>query len=115
MDMVKVLDEVARELGVTRPQVCVAWVAAHPEVASVLAGGEKPEHVEENLKGTELKLPASAMARLNAAAEAYAVRMAQEKMASTPRAAGMPRRPTYETRHRTTPMWYRWCMGIRWQ
>ena len=81
MDMVTVLDEVAGELGVTRPQVCVGWVAAHSEVASVLSGAEKPEHVEENLKGTELTLPASAMAKLNAAAEAYAVRMAQEKMA----------------------------------
>ena len=81
MDMVTVLEEVAGELGVTRPQVCVGWVAAHSEVASVLSGAEKPEHVEENLKGTELTLPASAMAKLNAAAEAYAVRMAQEKMA----------------------------------
>lgn len=81
MDVVTVLDEVAGELGVTRPQVCVAWVAAHPEVSSVLAGAEKPEHVEENLKGTELTLPASAMARLNAAAEAYAVRIIEEKAA----------------------------------
>jgi len=81
MDVVTVLDEVAGELGVTRPQVCVAWVAAHSEVSSVLAGAEKPEHVEENLKGTELALPAPAMARLDAAAEAYAVRMTQEKMA----------------------------------
>lgn len=81
MDVVTVLDEVARELGVTRPQVCVAWVAAHSEVASVLSGAEKPEHVEENLKGTELALPASAMDKLNAAAEGYAVRMIQEKTA----------------------------------
>lgn len=81
MDVVTVLDEVAGELGVTRPQVCVAWVAAHSEVASVLSGAEKPEHVEENLKGTELTLPAPAMARLNAAAEAYAARMIREKAA----------------------------------
>ena len=80
-DVVTVLDEVAGELGVTRPQVCVGWVAAHSEVASVLAGAEKPEHVEENLKGTRLALPAPAMARLNAAAESYAVRMIQEKTA----------------------------------
>ena len=80
-DVVTVLDEVAGELGVTRPQVCVAWVAAHSEVASVLSGAEKPEHVEENLKGTGLTLPASAMARLNAAAAIYAVRMSQEKTA----------------------------------
>ncbi len=81
MDVVTVLDEVAGELGVTRPQVCVAWVAAHSEVASVLSGAEKPEHVEENLKGTELTLPAPVMAKLNAAAEAYAVRTIQEKAA----------------------------------
>ena len=81
MDVVTVLDEVAGELGVTRPQVCVAWVAAHSEVASVLSGAEKPEHVEENLKGTGLTLPAPAMARLNAAAEAYAARMIREKAA----------------------------------
>ena len=82
MDVVKVLDEVARELGVTRPQVCVG-LGRRPFLRSpaVLSGAEKPEHVEENLKGTELTLPASAMARLNAAAEGYAVRMTREKMA----------------------------------
>lgn len=80
-DVVAVLDQVAGELGVTRPQVCVAWVAAHSEVASVLSGAEKPEHVEENLKGTRLTLPAAAMARLNAAAASYADRMSEEKTA----------------------------------
>ena len=65
------LDEVASELGVSRPQVCVAWVANHPEVTSVLAGAEKPEHVEDNFKGTELTIPAELMQRLNAAADAY--------------------------------------------
>ncbi len=92
MDVVTVLDEVAGELGVTRPQVCVAWVAAHAEVASVLSGAEKPEHVEENLKGTGLTLPAPAMARLNAAAESYAARMIQEK-AAFHRSGGRSGRP----------------------
>lgn len=65
--VVKVLDEVAKQLDATRPQVCVAWVIAHPEVTCVLAGAEKPEHVDDNLKGTQLVLPSDALRKLNAA------------------------------------------------
>ncbi len=80
--LIAALDEVAEELGVTRPQVCVAWVAAHPEVTSVLAGGEKPEHVGENLKGTTLALPAEAMQKLNAAADTYTAELALPEAAA---------------------------------
>lgn len=65
------VDRVARHLGVGRAEVCIAWVLAHPEVTSVLAGSESPEHVEANLAGTRLALPDEAMAVLNAASEAY--------------------------------------------
>ena len=68
---VEALDSVAGELGVTRPQVCVAWVLSHPEVTSVLAGAEKPEHVSDNFKGTQITLPDEAIRQLNAAADAY--------------------------------------------
>ena len=68
---IEALDAVANELGVTRPQVCVAWVLSHPEVTSVLAGAEKPEHVSDNFAGTRITLPEEALQRLNAAAAAY--------------------------------------------
>ena len=68
---IEALDAVANELGVTRPQVCVAWVLSHPEVTSVLAGAEKPEHVSDNFKGTQITLPDEAIQQLNAAADAY--------------------------------------------
>ena len=68
---VEALDAVAGELGVTRPQVCVAWVLSHPEVTSVLAGAEKPEHVSDNFAGTRITLPEEAVQRLNAASAAY--------------------------------------------
>jgi len=67
--VVDVLDKVARELSVTRPQVCVAWVLARQEVTSVLAGAELPEHVDDNFAGTRLVLPAAALAALNAASD----------------------------------------------
>ena len=78
---IEALDAVADELGVTRPQVCVAWVLSHPEVTSVLAGAEKPEHVSDNFAGTRITLPEEALQRLNAAAAAYteAVATAEKK------------------------------------
>lgn len=76
--LIKELDFVANELGVSRPQVCVAWSSNHPEVTSVLAGGEKPEHVADNFKGTELVLPKEAMQRLNAAADEYDAKRLKE-------------------------------------
>ena len=69
--VVRALDKVARELGATRPQVCIAWVLAHPEVTSVLGGAESPEHVEENFGGTQLELPPEALATLNAVSKTY--------------------------------------------
>ncbi len=77
LDAIAVLDEVAKGLDASRPQVCVAWVASHPEVTSVLAGAEKPEHVEENFKGTELVLPEEAIQKLNVAADTYTARIAE--------------------------------------
>ena len=68
---IRTLDAVANEVGATRPQVCVAWVLSHPEVTSVLAGAEKPEHVSDNFKGTQITLPEEAVQQLNAAADAY--------------------------------------------
>ncbi|MCZ6678273.1 MAG: aldo/keto reductase [Candidatus Poribacteria bacterium] len=72
------VDEVAQDLGVGRAEVCVAWVLTHPEVTSVLAGAERPEHVEENVAGTRLVLPAEAIDVLSAASEAYRKQKAVE-------------------------------------
>ena len=77
--VIQELDRVAEELGVTRPQVCVAWVHSHPEVTSTLSGGEKPEHVEDNLKGTALKLPEEALQRLKDASDTYNKLMVKTK------------------------------------
>jgi aryl-alcohol dehydrogenase-like predicted oxidoreductase len=65
--LLAVLDRVARDLGVGRAEVCIAWVLTHPEVTSVLAGAESPEHAAANVAGTTLTLPAEAMAALEAA------------------------------------------------
>jgi len=65
------LDRVAKEMGVTRPQVCIAWVLTRPQATVVLAGAEKPEHVADNWKGAYLTLPPKAIQALNAASDRY--------------------------------------------
>ena len=66
------LDAVAAELQVARAQVCVAWVLAQPEVASVLGGAESPEHVDEMVAGAALELPAEAKRKLDEVGAGYA-------------------------------------------
>ena len=75
--LIDVLDEVAQDLRVSRGTVCVAWVLTHPEVTSVLAGTERPEHVEDNFAGTQIVLPDEAIETLNAASVAYREQQAQ--------------------------------------
>ena len=75
--LIDVLDEVAQDLRVSRGTVCVAWVLTHPEVTSVLAGAESPEHVEDNFAGTAIVLPDEAVKTLNAASAAYRQQQAQ--------------------------------------
>ena len=76
--LIGVLDEVAQDLRVSRATVCVAWVLTQPEVTSVLAGAERPEHVEDNFAGTEMALPDEAIDTLNAASAAYREQRAQK-------------------------------------
>ena len=69
--MHQVLDESAEALGVTRAQICVAWVLAHPEVTSVLAGPEHPDHVDDMLAAISLDLPTEIRTNLDAASLRY--------------------------------------------
>jgi aryl-alcohol dehydrogenase-like predicted oxidoreductase len=64
------IDQVADDLGTIRASVCVAWVL-HQGLTCVLAGSESPEHVDANLAGTRLELPAAALAALDRARQAY--------------------------------------------
>jgi len=69
--LVTTLDEVASELGTTRPRVLIAWSLANPAVTSVLGGAESVAHVDDNIGGTQLQIPSELMARLDAASRAH--------------------------------------------
>ena len=73
--MIAAIDEAAAEMGVSRAQLCVAWVLSHPEVTCVLGGAETPAHVEEMAAGTRLQVPEELKERLWAASRIYTAAM----------------------------------------
>jgi aryl-alcohol dehydrogenase-like predicted oxidoreductase len=68
--IVDVLDEVAREVGKTVPQVALNWVLRRPTVSSVLFGARNEEQLRQNLGAVGWSLTAAQVARLDAASEA---------------------------------------------
>lgn len=58
---------IARELGLTLPQLALAWVLRRPEVTSAIIGATRPAQVEENAKASGVKLAPEVVARIEAA------------------------------------------------
>lgn len=57
MKKVAKLEDVAKELGVTLPELALAWVLRQPNVSSALIGASRPEQVEMNVKASGLVIP----------------------------------------------------------
>jgi aryl-alcohol dehydrogenase-like predicted oxidoreductase len=62
--LVDALRPVAEELGVTVPQLAIAWVLHQDGVTTVLAGSTNPEHVRANAAAAEVELPQAVLDRL---------------------------------------------------
>jgi aryl-alcohol dehydrogenase-like predicted oxidoreductase len=75
-ELAAAIDRVAADLESSRASVCVAWVL-HQGLTCVLAGSESAEHVDMNLAGTRLQLPAGALATLDQARQTY--RLSQQE------------------------------------
>ncbi len=68
IDKVKQLEPIAKELGVTRAQLALAWCLKNPNVSTVITGATRPEQVTENMKalGVVEKLTPELMKRIEA-------------------------------------------------
>jgi len=64
LERVRALLPVARDLGLTLPQLALAWVLRRPEVSSAIVGASRPEQVIENAKASGVRLDAEAIARI---------------------------------------------------
>jgi aryl-alcohol dehydrogenase-like predicted oxidoreductase len=60
------LDEVANELGATPMQVALAWLLHRAPNVLLIPGTKSVEHLQENLKAAEIRIPGEMLARLDA-------------------------------------------------
>jgi aryl-alcohol dehydrogenase-like predicted oxidoreductase len=65
--VVDALDEVAREVGRTVPQVAINWLLRRPSVSSVIIGARNEEQLRQNLGAVGWALSGEQVARLDAA------------------------------------------------
>ena len=53
---VKKLEEISSSLDITVGQLALAWILRRPEISCAIIGATKPEHVEENVKASNVVL-----------------------------------------------------------
>jgi aryl-alcohol dehydrogenase-like predicted oxidoreductase len=73
LEAVEQLKPIAAELGLTMPQMALAWVLRRPEVASAIIGASRPEQIADNVRAIGVTLPAEALERIDHAIGAVAV------------------------------------------
>lgn len=55
-NVVEVLHQIAARHGVTPARVALAWTISRPTISSVLVGGRRLDHLEDNIKAVDLEL-----------------------------------------------------------
>ncbi len=63
--VIAAVGEVADDIGVSMPQVAMAWVMSHREITVALSGADSVEQITDVSGALELTLPAEAIATLN--------------------------------------------------
>jgi aryl-alcohol dehydrogenase-like predicted oxidoreductase len=76
---VALLRELSAELGVSTAQLSVAWVLANPHIATALIGSRNEKELDENIRASELALPAGVVEKINKASLAVL-----EKLGNSP-------------------------------
>src|SRR6202008_3534405 len=64
-DIVEKLDTFAKARGHSMLELAFSWLAARPQVSSVIAGATRPEQVEQNVKAIDWALSAGDFAEID--------------------------------------------------
>jgi 1-deoxyxylulose-5-phosphate synthase len=67
LQVVKALGGIAREVGLSTAQMCLAWVLRKSEVSSALVGATRPEQLDENVAASGVRLDAHVLASIDEA------------------------------------------------
>jgi voltage-dependent potassium channel beta subunit len=65
LQRVQDLKPIAAELGLSLPQLAIAWVLQNENVSAALVGATRPEQLEDNVRAAGARLGADVMARID--------------------------------------------------
>src|SRR6478752_890450 len=65
LQRVQDLKPIASDLGLSMPQLAIAWVLQNANVSAALVGATRPEQLEDNVKASGVKLEADVLARID--------------------------------------------------
>lgn len=63
--IIDVLEEIARERGVSVAQVSLAWTLSRPAITTLVVGGLSESQFQDNIASSEIKLSETELSRLN--------------------------------------------------
>jgi aryl-alcohol dehydrogenase-like predicted oxidoreductase len=66
LDIVDGLTSIAADLGISLPELALAFVKTHPAVSTVLIGPRTPEHLRQNLRAADITLDDATLDRIDA-------------------------------------------------
>ena len=73
LEAVANLKPIAADLGLTMPQLALAWVLRRPEVSSAIIGASRPEQIADNVRAIGVKLSDDLIERIDDAVGTVAV------------------------------------------
>jgi aryl-alcohol dehydrogenase-like predicted oxidoreductase len=73
LEAVDQLKPIAADLGLTMPQMALAWVLRRPEVSSAIIGASRPEQIADNVRAVGIKLSNEMLDRIDNAIASVAV------------------------------------------
>jgi len=65
LEAVQNLRPVADDLGLTMPQLALAWVLREPGVSSAIVGASRPEQVDDNVAASGIELGDDVLQRID--------------------------------------------------
>jgi aryl-alcohol dehydrogenase-like predicted oxidoreductase len=66
LELVQRLVPIAERLGITMPQLALAWVLREPNVASAIVGASRPEQVRDNAAASGVELDEGTLEEIEA-------------------------------------------------
>ncbi len=85
LEAVQQLRPIAADLGLTMPQLALAWVLQNDNVSSAIMGATRPEQVDDNVKASGVRIEADVMARIDAVLGDVVIRDPELTVAPNPR------------------------------